>query len=77
MNQSSEMKFPSIEVNTSSNIQLTYIFDRIFGEENSIESIERRDNCVYIHFNQDLPMTPKIEEFYTSLRETGKIKYFD
>jgi hypothetical protein len=74
MNSTTEMKFPSIEVNTASNIQLSYIFDTIFGEENSIDSIERRDDRIYIHFNQDLPMTPKIEEFYTTLRETGKIK---
>jgi hypothetical protein len=68
------MKFPSVEVNTTSSKHLIYIFNKIFGEENAVESIDyHEDGKVCIHFNQDLPMTPDIEKFYKSMQEMGEI----
>lgn len=70
-----EMKFPSVQVATRNPTQLAFIFNRIFGEENAIESIDQLDNdSVCIHFNQELPMTPDIEKFYQSMKEMGEIK---
>jgi hypothetical protein len=68
------MKFPSIEVTTSSPTRLAFIFNRIFGEENAIESMDKLESgSVCVHFNQDLPMTPEIEKFYQSMKEMGEI----
>jgi hypothetical protein len=70
------MKFPSVEVNTNNTINLAFMFNRIFGEENAIEYIDNLDNGnVCIHFNQELPMTPEIEKFYALMKETGEIKF--
>lgn len=68
------MKFPPVEVNTSNKVSLAFMFDRIFGEENSIESIDTLENGnVCLHFNQDLPMTPNIEKFYAAMTVVGEI----
>ena len=68
------MKFPSVEVSTTNPTKLAFIFNRIFGEENAIESIDHLDNgSVCIHFNQDLPTTPDIEKFYQTMKEFGDI----
>ena len=61
------MKFPSIEVNTNNTKYLSFIFNKIFDEENAIDSIEELENgSICIHFNQTLPMTSKIQDFYRS-----------
>jgi hypothetical protein len=68
------MKFPSVEVNTSNKANLAFMFNRIFGEENAIDSIDTLDNGnVCIHFNQDLPMTSAIQKFYESMKEVGEV----
>jgi hypothetical protein len=68
------MKFPPVEVNTTNKANLVFMFDRIFDEENAIESIETLDNGnVCLHFNQDLPMTPKIEKFYRAMEIVGEV----
>jgi hypothetical protein len=70
-----QMKFPSVEVNTINPTRLAFIFNRIFGEENAIESMDQLENgSVCIHFNQNLPMNPDIEKFYQSMKEMGEIK---
>lgn len=73
------MKFPSIEVNNISNTcNLLMIFDKVFGEENSVEFIEKLDNgTVRMHFNQELPMTQSIEEFYKRMKTDGETKIKD
>jgi hypothetical protein len=69
------MKFPSVEVTTTNSNKLAFIFNRIFGEENAIESIDKLENgSVCIHFNQDLPMTPEIEKFYQAMKDMGEVK---
>ena len=69
-----ETKFPSVQVTTSNPTRLSFIFNRIFGEENAIESIDHlNDGTVCIHFNQELPMTSDIEKFYQSMKEMGEI----
>ena len=68
------MKFPSVEVTTSNPTKLAFIFNQIFGEENSIDFIDHLENgSVCIHFNQDLPMTSEIEKFYQTMKEMGEI----
>jgi len=68
------MKFPPVEVNTTNTTSLGFLFDRIFGEENAIESIDTLENGnVCIHFNQDLPMTANIQKFYDGLRVVGEV----
>lgn len=68
------MKFPSVEVTTTNPTKLAFIFNRIFGEENAIETIDHLSNgSVCIHFNQELPMTTEIEKFYQSMKEAGEI----
>ncbi len=68
------MKFPSIEVNTTNTKYISFIFNKIFDEENAIDYIEELDNgSLCIHFNQNLPMTPKIQDFYHSAIN-GEIK---
>lgn len=73
------MKFPSIEVNNiSDSCNLLMIFDKVFGEENSVEFIEKLDNgTVRMHFNQELPMTQSIEEFYKRMKTDGETKIKD
>ncbi len=68
------MKFPSVEVNTTKKSNLAFLFNKIFGEENAIDSIDTLNNGnVCIHFNQDLPMTPDIQKFYEAMKEVGEV----
>ncbi len=68
------MKFPPVEVNTNNKVNLAFMFDRIFGEENAIESMDSLENGnVCLHFNQELPMTPNIEKFYAAMKVMGEV----
>ena len=68
------MKFPSIEVNTNTGKYMPFIFNQIFDEENAIDYVEELPSgSLCIHFNQTLPMTPKIQSFYKSFTN-GELK---
>ena len=62
------MKFPPVIVNSYS-VSIMFMFDRIFGEENSVEYIEKVDDTFHVHFNQSLPMTPEVQTFYETIKK--------
>lgn len=68
------IKFPPIETPSPMPYNIIYIINGIFGEENAIDYIYNIDNSsVRIYFNQSLPMTDQIIDFYANIKNNGKM----